>query len=134
MNELPDSNAEEARRLLGNVEEDMAGLRAVVRDPDAPGRLGCFLAHLVVEKTLKASLVARGVPFPRTNLLELQRLRAGAGLLAAIDIDLLGSLNPWAVEGRYGDDQRDADRAEAERFRVFAEDVLAMVRAEMEAN
>lgn len=133
MNELPDSNADEARRLVANVFEDLAGLRAVVRDADTPGRLGCFLAHLVVEKALKSSLVACEVPFPKThNLLQLQGLRASTGRLGGIDMDILRALNPWAVDGRYADDQREATRAEAARFEAFATAVVETVRSEIE--
>jgi HEPN domain-containing protein len=135
MNELPDNNFDEARRWIDNVEDDMRALRLVVGDETAPGRIGCFLAHLAVEKALKAVLIDAEVPFKKTH--DLRALYAScveAGRLPGIDAAELGALNPWAIDGRYTDDLREATRAEARRFAALAESVVAAARAELKES
>jgi HEPN domain-containing protein len=132
MNELPDNNYEEARRWLRNVEDDLRALRHTVDGEETPGRIGCFLAHLTVEKALKAVLIDAEVPFKKTHDLEaLYALCTEAGRLPGVDVAELAALNPWAIDGRYTDDLREATRREATRFAVFAEAVVAAVRAEL---
>jgi HEPN domain-containing protein len=114
MTELPDNNYEEARRWLSNTGDDLRTMRVVAGDPELPGRMACFLAHLVVEKCLKAVLIDAGVPFTKTHDLEaLHNACLQAGRLEAIDRDLLASLDPWAIDGRYADDLVEADRSTA---------------------
>ena len=134
MNELPDNNHDEARRWLANVEDDLAGLHAVQRDPDSPRRLVCFMAHLVVEKSLKAVLIDAGVPFKMHDLEPLYELCKDAGRLAGIDEEILKALTPWAIDGRYADELLEAGREQAERFARFAEQVVAAVHAELEVS
>ncbi|MGH9073932.1 MAG: HEPN domain-containing protein, partial [Acidimicrobiales bacterium] len=105
MPELPDNNHDEARRWLRNVDDDLASMRAVQRDADSPRRMVCFLAHLVVEKALKATLIAAETPFAKThNLLELHDTCRAAGRLPDVDRHALQQLNPWTIDGRYADD------------------------------
>jgi len=135
MSELPDNNHDEARRWLANVEDDLAGLRAVQRDADSPRRLVCFMAHLVVEKSLKAVLIDAGVPFKKVHDLEpLYELCKNAGRLTGVDQERLKALTPWAIDGRYADELLEADREKAERFARFAEQVVAAAHAELEAT
>jgi len=106
----------------------------MVDDTEVVGRIGCFLAHLTIEKALKAALVDAGVPFKKTHdLLHLYELCAEAGRLPGIDVAELTDLNPWAIDGRYADDLRDAPRGEALRFAALAEVVVGLLRAEIEA-
>lgn len=133
MNELPDNNHDEARRLLANVEDDLRSVRHMVGDAEVVGRIGCFLAHLTVEKALKAALVDASVPFKKThNLLHLYGLCTEASRLPGLDTAELAALNPWAIDGRYTDDLRDATRAEALRFAALAEAIVAAVRSELD--
>jgi HEPN domain-containing protein len=135
MSELPDNNHDEARRWLANVQDDLAGLRAVQRDADSPRRLVCFMAHLVVEKSLKTALIDAGVPFRKVYDLEpLYEMCKSAGRLAGIDEEILKSLTPWAIDGRYADELLEAGREQAERFARFAEQVVTAVRAELEPS
>ena len=132
MRELPDNNAEEARRWLRNVEYDLRAMRALPADETTPGRIVCFLAHLAIEKALMATLIDASVPFRKTHdLVLLYAMCVEAGRLSGIDSGLLASLNPWAVDGRYADDLVDADRESATRFASFASDVIAAVRSEL---
>jgi HEPN domain-containing protein len=135
MPELPDNSFDEARRWLANVEEDLHAMGAVARDPASPGRMVCFLAHLVVEKALKATLIDAGVPFQKThNLLVLHDSCMAVGRLVELDRQLLAWCNPWAVDGRYADDLAEADRELAERLAGFAERVVAEVQRELGAD
>lgn len=135
MNELPDNNRDEARRWLANTEDDLRTMRAVIRDPELPGRMACFLAHLVVEKSLKSVLIDAGVPFTKTHDLEnLHDACLEAGRLESLDRDLLRSLGPWAIDGRYADDLVEAARAQADEFATFAEEVVLSVRTELEGT
>ena len=135
MPELPDNSFDEARRWLANVEDDLHAMRAVARDPESPGRMVCFLSHLVVEKALKATLIDAGVPFQKThNLLVLHDSCVGLGRLVGLDRQLLAWCNPWAVDGRYADDLAEADRELADRLAGFAEQVVVEVRRELGAE
>lgn len=133
MSELPDNNFDEARRWLGDVEGDLRALDAVLRDPGTPGRIVCFLAHLAVEKALKATLIDAGVPFKKTHDLEdLHSMCTQAGRLEQLDADWLSRLNPWAIEGRYADDLREASRETAEEAARWAKETVAAVHAEFD--
>ena len=132
MPELPDDNYREARRWLRNVEDDLHAMRAVARDPESPGRMACFLAHLVTEKALKATLIDAGVPFKKTHdLVALHAMCIQVGRLPGVGVATLEVLDPWAVDGRYADDLAEADRELADRLAGFAEQVVAEVRREL---
>ena len=135
MPELPDDNYREARRWLRNVEDDLHAMRAVARDPESPGRMACFLAHLVTEKALKATLIDAGVPFQKThNLLVLHDSCVGLGRLVGLDRQLLAWCNPWAVDGRYADDLAEANAELGNRLAGLAEQVVVEVRRELGAE
>ena len=135
MNELPDNNYDEARRWLANTEDDLRTMRAIVRDPELPGRMACFLAHLVIEKCLKAVLIDAGAPFEKTHdLVGLYERCVRESRLAGVDAGTLESLNPWAIDGRYADDLVEAGRATATLLAAFAEEVFAEVRRELGAD
>ena len=135
MPELPDNSFDEARRWLANVEDDLHAMRAVARDPESPGRMVCFLSHLVVEKALKATLIDAGVPFQKThNLLVLHDSCVGLGRLVGLDLQLLAWCNPWAVDGRYADDLAEADAELGNRLAGLAEQVVVEVRRELGAE
>ena len=135
MPELPDNSFDEARRWLANVEDDLHAMRAVARDPESPGRMACFLAHLVTEKALKATLIDAGVPFKKTHdLVALHAMCIQVGRLPGVGVATLEVLDPWAVDGRYADDLAEADRELADRLGGFAEQVVAEVRRELGAE
>ncbi|MGH9029460.1 MAG: HEPN domain-containing protein [Acidimicrobiales bacterium] len=132
MDELPDNDHDEARRWLHNIEEDLRVMRAVHRDPSSPARITCFLSHLVVEKALKAALIDASLPFKKTHdLVELYGMCRRAGRLPGLDETLLAHLTPWAIDGRYADDLREADRPKADQFASFAEQVFGAVRDDL---
>ncbi len=135
MPELPDDIYSEARRWLGNVEDDLHAMRAVARDRESPARMACFLAHLVVETALKATLIDAGVPFKNTHdLVALHDSCVELGHLVGLDRKLLAWCNPWAVGGCYADDLADADVELTNRLAGLAEQVVADVQRELGAE
>lgn len=133
MPELPDNNGGEAKRQLGQVEDELVFLRRAAGDEDPLWRMVCFLAHLVVEKSLKAVLVHVEVPFPRTHdLLKLHGLVRDEGRLEALkERSEFVELNRWAVGGRYPGDMPESDEAQARRLIAFANDVVEASRREI---
>lgn len=63
MSKLPEASRE-AFRWLGQAMEDLDTARHVHKDPKPP-RISCFLAHLTVEKALKALLINVDTPSRR---------------------------------------------------------------------
>lgn len=110
-------------------------LHAVQRDLESPARIVCFLAHLAVEKALKATLIDAAVPFAKTHdLVALYDRRQDAGRLADVERSKLALLSSWGVDGRYADDLHDADRALGAEFTSFADHLVALVQAEVTAS
>ena len=135
MPELPDNSFDEARRWLANVEDDLHAMRVVAGDPESPGRMVCFLSHLVVEKALKATLIDACLPFKKTqDLLALHAMCIQVGRLRGVGVATLEVLHPWAVDGRYEDDLVEADAELADRLAGFAEQVVVEVRRKLGAE
>ena len=108
-NSLPESSrsSEEASQLLRAAEKDWRTVCQLADLDDSEDVVIGFHAQQMVEKLLKALLVAAGRSYPLTH--DLDRL---IGLVAETGKDMtayfdLGDLNPYAVELRYGldDDQ-----------------------------
>ncbi|MCL4413954.1 MAG: HEPN domain-containing protein [Actinobacteria bacterium] len=114
----------DALRWIGDAQGDLASAVHQAAAEDLPARVACFLAHLAVEKAIKALLVDAGIPFAKVhNLLELH------GDLpeperALIDPARLAALNPWAVAGRYTADLVEADHDVALRLITEASAVV----------
>jgi len=104
----------EARRWLGQADEELTVARILAADDRAPARAACFHAHLAAEKAIKALLIHRAIVVPKSHDLP------GLGqLLPENDQDRLETrdlqaLDPWTVEGRYPADLGDlaADRVQ----------------------
>ncbi len=63
-----------------------------------------FHAQQLVEKSLKAVLAARDLPFDRSHdLIRLAKILEDSGLSLPVSLDDLGKLNPYAVVFRYDD-------------------------------
>ncbi|HEV3321730.1 MAG TPA: HEPN domain-containing protein [Solirubrobacteraceae bacterium] len=104
-----------AEALLAKASGDEAGLRALLDHPDVPDHVAGFLAQQAIEKTLKAVLTARGVPFERSHDIDyLCSLIEESGLKLTSELQEAMALTPWAVEFRYADpfDALPLDRAE----------------------
>lgn len=133
MNELPDASRE-AFRWLGQAMEDLDTARHVQRDLSLPARIPCFLAHLAVEKALKALLIDAGTPFPKAHdLVRLYKLiphdRRPKLKLAHLEF-----LNPWAIDGRYAAHAVDASHEIAAELVTKAAQILITVQNCLEAR
>lgn len=62
----PEENGE-ARRWLGEANEELTVARILADDTRAPARAACFHAHLAAEKAIKALLIERGIVVPRSH-------------------------------------------------------------------
>jgi len=98
----------EARRWMGEADEELRVAISLQRDESLPARAACFHAHPAAEKALKGLLIDRSIVLPRIHdLLALHAMLAvdDQQLFAAADLD---ALNPWTLEGRYPSDMADA--------------------------
>jgi HEPN domain-containing protein len=87
---------------VGKAEEDYAMARTSLRRKQPIPYGACFHAQQCAEKYLKAMLVARSKPFPKTHdLIQLSGLCAQAGILVEIDNKRLNTLSDHAVRVRY---------------------------------
>lgn len=128
MSELPDTNLDEGRRPLAQVEEELRTAEGIAADPQYPDRLACFLCHLAAEKALKALLTALGMPFRRVHdLIELAELLPPELGEQVHEADL-ARLNPWTTQGRYPGDLEDASPAQARSSLDAASRVVSTAR------
>lgn len=133
MNEFPEASRE-AFRWLGQAMEDLDTARHVQRDPNLPGRISCFLAHLAVEKALKALLINAGTPFPKTHdLVRLYKL-IPHDRRPELELAHLELLNPWAIDGRYAAHAVDASHEIAAELVTKAAQILMAVQNCLEAK
>ena len=105
-----------ADALIVKAAGDEAGLRVLADHPDVPNHVAGFLAQQAIEKSLKAVLTARGVPFERSHDIDyLCSLIEESGVAVTAELSEAVMLTPWAVEFRYADpfDASPLNRAEA---------------------
>lgn len=127
MSGQPELNLDEARRWLAQASEDLSTAERLSNDPESPARIACFLAHLSAEKSMKAWLIASGVPFRKVHdLAELLALLP-ADAARRLEIGDLQTLNPWSILGRYPDDVIEATAKEASACVAAAQRVLDAV-------
>ena len=127
MSGQPEPNLDEARRWLAQASEDLSTAERLSNDPESPARIACFLAHLSAEKSMKAWLIASGIPFRKVHdLAELLALLP-ADATHRLDTADLQTLNPWSVLGRYPDDVSEATDEEALACVAAAQRVLDAV-------
>jgi len=90
----------EARRWLGEAEEELVVVEVLLADKRAPVRAACFHAHLAAEKALKALVIFRAVTLPESHdLARLLQLLPPADASKLVKGDL-ARLSPWTIEGR----------------------------------
>lgn len=124
MSEPREERIAHARRWLALAEGDLDSARLLVSHGALALRNAAFHAQQTGEKSLKAMLVANGLPVPRTH--SLSRLVdllpvAPQGLSSAE----LHPLEPWAVEGRYAEEGGALTPEEADVLVALAARVLA---------
>lgn len=111
----------------------------VVRGPVGPEVLTqtrCFHAQQVVEKCLKAVLLAHGTEFPLTHNLRTLLLLLPGDLPAPPEVEAAAALSVYAVAARYPGEFEPLSEEEfgevqrlAEAVLVWAEDMVAQGRA-----
>lgn len=123
----PDEVAE-ARRWLGEAEEELVVVEVLLADKRSPVRAACFHAHLAAEKALKALVIFRAVPLPKSHdLARLLQLLPADDVLA-FDKSGLADLSPWTMEGRYPADLAEPSDGEMHALAAAAELVVDAVR------
>jgi HEPN domain-containing protein len=123
--------SQEARRWLRYAREDLEAAEALVGQPYAAPRHGCWLAQQAAEKALKAILVYLQVDFPRTHDLDRLVRLIPAGWQVPREHPDLAALTEWAVEARYPGDWPEATEADALSAAQHARAVWTSVRADL---
>ena len=102
----PDARTEAQRWFSEAVEEHLVA-KVLAEHERVPARAACFHSHLAAEKSLKAVVILRGIPFPKSHdLIRLAQLLPPDDR-ARFDPNDLAELNPWTMEGRYPADLGD---------------------------
>jgi len=113
---------------LQRARSDLALGRAALDSPDVLREDVCFHAQQCAEKALKALLVLRKTPYPRTHALEiLIDLLKAADVEVPDEVDHSFSLTQYAVETRYPGEWEPVTEDEAKSALVMAAQVLAWV-------
>ena len=118
--------------MLESAQRDAAAYHALVRNAEIHDSILGFHAQQVGEKALKAALFKHCVHVPRThNIAQLLDVLDDAAVLAPPHADEIDSLNPYAVEARYG--TLDAGPLDRRLIEVWLNDVLGWARAQVNA-
>lgn len=119
----------EAERWMREAEEELAVASRIASEPDLPGRVACFHAHLAAEKAIKSLQIRRAVPVRKIhNLVQLVRelpVEDSRGLGPA-DLNLL---NPWTIDGRYPTEHEAVTADDTQQAVDAAERILAAIRS-----
>ena len=120
------SELTEIRAWVDRAEEDYAVAVSALRRKRPLTVTSCFHAQQCAEKYMKAILLARNQPFPKTHDLHLlSTLCSQANVLVEVDIVRLDALSFYAVHARYPgaeptEDQAREGLATARAVRRFA--------------
>jgi len=124
---------ESPQAWLVRARSDLALARAALRLPDVLLEDACFHTQQCAEKALKALLVQRAIPFPRTHVVEtLLDLLEASGVTVPADVDEALVLTQYAVQTRYPGDWESVTSEEARFALEVANRVLAWVERQVE--
>ena len=130
MNDRPQPDAPAA--WMERAHSDLALARVAITTPDVLREDACFHAQQCAEKALKALLVRRRIPFPRTHVVELLLdLLKRSGVIVPPDVDEAVILTQYAVQARYPGDWEPITLTEAESALDLAARVHAWVREQL---
>lgn len=123
----------EVRRWIEKAENDLRNAEYVLTlAVDCPTDTVCFHCQQCAEKYLKALLISRAIPFPRTHDLSvLLNLAAGIGGFT-LKADQVQPLNRYSIEARYPDEWEPIDLLEAKEALRMAKGVRDAVKARLE--
>jgi HEPN domain-containing protein len=128
MSEPSPDEVAEARRWLGEAEEELVVVEVLLADKRSPVRAACFHAHLAAEKALKALVIFRAVPLPKSHdLARLLQLLPSADASRLVRSDLV-RLSPWTIEGRYPADLTEPGDDEVRSLASAAKQVVETAR------
>jgi HEPN domain-containing protein len=109
------------RRARGNL----AHARVSAGSPDILYEDLCFDAQQAAEKAIKAVLISRRLPFPRTHVIvELLTLVHDAGIVVPSPVRESARLTRYAVQARYPGAAEDVTAAEHSQAVAIAETVV----------
>jgi len=124
---------ESPQAWLERARSDLALARAALRLPGVLLEDACFHTQQCAEKALKALLVQRAIPFPRTHVVEtLLDLLEASGVTVPADVDEALVLTQYAVQTRYPGDWESVTSEEARFALEVANRVLAWVERQVE--
>ena len=95
---------------------------------DCPTDTVCFHAQQCVEKHIKALLVFRGIPFPKTHEIAVLRALLPPKLRPKMDTKIQESLTSYATDLRYPGSGPDVPLSEARKAVTIARRVRKEVR------
>jgi HEPN domain-containing protein len=117
---------------LQRARSDLALGEAALQTPGVLPEDACFHAQQCAEKALKGLLSDRGIPFPRTHVLEvLLDLLKAHGVHVPDNVDEAFVLSQYAVQTRYPGDWEPVTRKEAKLALEHAAQVLAWVERQV---
>ena len=117
---------------LQRARSDLALGKAALQTPGVLPEDACFHAQQCAEKALKGLLSDRGIPFPRTHVLEvLLDLLKAHGVHVPDNVDEAFALSQYAVQTRYPGDWEPVTRKEAKLALEHAALVLAWVERQV---
>jgi len=118
------------RQWIEKAEHDLRTAEHTLKlKKNCPFDTVCFHAQQCAEKYLKALLVARGIPFPKTHDLRAIIQLAPAEIELGLEMDLLFTLTQYAVDSRYPEEEEPITRPEAKQAVAVARQVREVVRA-----
>jgi HEPN domain-containing protein len=104
-------------------------VEVLLADKRSPVRAACFHAHLAAEKALKALVIFRAVPLPKSHdLARLLQLLPPADASQLVTSDLVG-LSAWTIEGRYPADLTEPSDDEVQSLAAASQRVVETVRS-----
>jgi len=131
MSDRPQPDSPAAR--LARARSDLALARSAVHTADVLLEDACFHAQQCAEKAIKALLVHRAIPFPRTHAVDalLDRLKREAAMEVPSAVDDAFELTQYAAQTRYPGDWEPVTDEEADAAIALAERVLTWVESQI---
>ena len=125
----PDAVITVIREWLAKAEHDLLNARHTLKlGAHCPTDTVCFHAQQCVEKHLKALLVFRAIPFPRTHDIRVLRALLPAKLRPKLDSKVQDRLTEYATVTRYPGHGPEISLAEARKSVAIARRVRKEVR------
>lgn len=130
-NERPLPSTDEAARWLAKADDDLVVAELIRQGAPQAAWAACFHAQQAAEKALKAVLVVQGIDFPRSHALDRLAALLPAHLRARFGEQVLETLTPWAIAGRYPEEVPSPDAATTAGVVAMAHEVVPAARASL---